>query len=139
MATRGTIAVQLADGTIREVYCHWDSYLEHNGQILMRWYNSQALAELVTSLGDISVLDRNYEPTAAHSFDAPQDGVTVLYGRDRGETDAAPKLYADFSAYQHQGCGEEFNYLFIQGRWTYSQMRDSHDWQYLDAAFSAVA
>lgn len=139
MATRSTIAVQLADGSIREVYCHWDGYLEHNGQILMRWYNTQALAERVTSLGDISALDRLYDPTAAHSFNAPQDGVTVLYGRDRGDADSAPRVHADFNTYQSQGCSQEFNYLFIEGRWTYSEDRDPKHWQYLDAALNQVA
>lgn len=139
MATRGTIAVQLADGTIREVYCHWDSYLEHNGQILRRWYNSQALAELVTSQGDISSLDRAYEPTEAHSFNAPQDGVTTLYGRDRGDADAKPRLHPDFETYQTQGCGQEFNYLYINGRWTYSEERDPRNWQYLEAALNEMA
>lgn len=139
MATRSTIAVQLADGTVREVYCHWDGYLEHNGQILLRWYNSQALAEQVTSLGDISSLEALYEPTGPHSFAAPQDRVTVLYGRDRGEIHTKPKINRDFSTYANSNAAEDFNYLFVNGRWTYCIGQDRTQWQYLDTAFSEMA
>ncbi len=34
MATRSTIALEFADGTVEQVYCHWDGYLDHNGALL---------------------------------------------------------------------------------------------------------
>lgn len=133
MATRSTIAVQLADGSIRQVYSHWDGYLEHNGQILFKYYNSQALAELVTSGGAISVLEPRFTPTGEHSFGAPQDGVTVLYARDRGE-DLQQGVYVDYDAYVSQGQQEEFNYLFIDGHW---EVNGGSRWLGLETALSA--
>ena len=38
MGTRSTIALEYADGTVHQVYCHWDGYLEHNGRILQEHY-----------------------------------------------------------------------------------------------------
>lgn len=117
MATRSTIAVQLKDGTIRQVYCHWDGYLEHNGKLLLNHYNSQELAELVTSGGGISSLEAKFAPeSGAHSFDNPQKGVTVLYARDRGE----PLEFATYPGVPEYEMGqhfEEYNYTFFYGRW----------------------
>ena len=56
MATRSTIAVEHADGTVSQVYCHWDGYLTHNGQILLDHYDTQEKAEQLVSLGSISSL-----------------------------------------------------------------------------------
>ena len=132
MATRSTIAVQLADGSIRQVYCHWDGYLEHNGQILFKYYNSQELAELVTSGGAIGVLEARFTPTGDHSFGAPEDAVTVLYARDRGE-DLNQGVYVDYDAYMSQGQREEFNYLFIDGHW---EVNGGSRWLGLETALS---
>ena len=40
MATRSTIALEFADGTVEQVYCHWDGYLAHNGQLLLKHYSN---------------------------------------------------------------------------------------------------
>jgi hypothetical protein len=42
-------------------------------------------------LGDISSLGHALSTSAAHSFGRPANGVTVAYGRDRGETGTAAK------------------------------------------------
>ncbi len=39
MATRSTIALEFADGTIGQVYAHWDGYLAHNGKMLLEYYS----------------------------------------------------------------------------------------------------
>jgi hypothetical protein len=119
MATRSTISVKLADGRVRKVYCHWDGYLDHNGSMLITHYNTQQLAEELTALGDISSLDTAINPTSPHSFDAPQEGVTVYYGRDRGETGVEPDYFDSVEAYKTQLNGEEYDYLFEDGAWTY--------------------
>jgi hypothetical protein len=72
MATRSTIAVQHADGTVSQVYAHWDGYLENNGKILNENYSTVTLVEELISLGDISGLDCTISDT-------------VFYMRDRGE------------------------------------------------------
>ena len=93
MATRSTIAVQHADGTVSQIYAHWDGYLSHNGRILFEAYNTQERAEALVALGDISSLDRSIEQPAGHSFNKPVEGCTVFYGRDRGEEDQGVRFW----------------------------------------------
>jgi hypothetical protein len=113
MATRSTIACKLADGSIRQIYCHWDGYPSNNGQLLLDHYNSQELAELVTSIGDMSLLAASVECPKGHSFDNRVDGYTVFYGRDRGENGTEPRTHADESTLQ----GEDYNYLWDGKKW----------------------
>ena len=121
MATRSTIAVKLADGTVRKIYSHWDGYIDHNGRLLQSLYCSQSQAEALTEPGDISSLREKIVPTGAHTFDTPESNVTVYYGRDRGESGVEPKVLADVDAYKayiNDGGGEEYDYLFVDGAWT---------------------
>lgn len=118
MATRSTIAVELTDGRVRSIYCHWDGYIEYNGKLLSEFYNTQELAELVTSAGDMSSLNKKFEPlTDYHSFDNPEEDVCVLYGRDRGEIGTATKYYSSYDDYINQLKHEEFNYIYRNDKW----------------------
>ena len=54
MGTRSRIGVMHGD-VVKSVYCHWDGYLEHNGQILLEHYDS-AKANNLVALGDLSSL-----------------------------------------------------------------------------------
>jgi hypothetical protein len=121
MATRSTIAVQHEDGTVSQIYCHYDGYLEHNGQMLLEYYNSALAAEFLVSKGDLSVLAPRVTPTGPHTFDAPEDGVCVYYGRDRGETGTEPKTYASVSEYFDEYSREEYNYFFNGESWEVEQ------------------
>jgi hypothetical protein len=117
MGTRSTIAVELDNGQIQTVYCHWDGYLSHNGSILLEHYNSQQLATELVKLGDISVLGKYIEPkTEKHSFSCPETDCTVYYGRDCGVDDVATKQYHDFNDYQQNCYFQEYNYIW-RGEW----------------------
>jgi hypothetical protein len=121
MATRSTIAVIHEDGTVSQIYCHWDGYLQHNGQILVEHYNTRLAAEFLVSKGDLSVLAPRVTPdrNAIHNFKVQQNGVCVFYGRDRGETDVEPKRFADVYEYLDGILSEEYNYLFNGTSWGY--------------------
>ena len=69
MSTRSDIIVQRADGKWHRIYCHSDGYLSHNGQILFDHYNSQAKAESLVQLGDLSLLGP--EIGVKHPFEGP--------------------------------------------------------------------
>jgi hypothetical protein len=119
MSTRSTIAVARADGTVSQVYCHWDGYLSHNGNILVAYYNTQALAEELVNGGDISSLNMNIYPSSnTHSYSSPEDGVTVYYGRDRGESNCEPRVFMSLQDYFDGVDTEEYNYLFLNDEWT---------------------
>ena len=48
MATRSTIALEFADGTVQQVYCHWDGYIDHNGKILFENYSNPFILRMLS-------------------------------------------------------------------------------------------
>ena len=117
MATRSTIAVVHEDGTVSQIYCHWDGYLSHNGKLLDTYYNSRLAVEFLVSKGDLSSLGERVTAKGNHSFDNPEDGVCVYYGRDRGETGVETKTFADVSDFLENMQEEEYDYIFDGETW----------------------
>jgi hypothetical protein len=91
MSTRSAIIQKTEDG-YEGIYCHFDGYLSGVGRELLENYQDADKVDDLISLGDISCLYSEVwpNPREHHSFDKPQSGVTIAYGRDRGEegTDA---------------------------------------------------
>ena len=136
MATRSTIALEFADGTVGQVYCHWDGYLSNNGKILFENYSNPFILRDLIDLGDISSLGPNIGK--AHPFSqfeiekdnpdfdklialhelAKNSGWTTFYGRDRGEADVEARYFKDFADYSDNVQFEEYNYILrTDGRW----------------------
>ena len=117
MATRSTIAIQLENGTINQVYCHWDGYLENNGKILMKYYNNAEIIKELISKGSISTLGININPSKVSKvyFNSPQKDVCVFYSRDRNE-ELYNSSFENFEEYSKNGNFEEFNYIFKDKR-----------------------
>ncbi len=122
MATRSTIAIEYADGTVGMVYCHWDGYLEHNGKILRDHYSNPFILRDLIDLGDISSLGPKIGTKHAFSqFDLPAEEVeaykkltedmTTFYGRDRGETQVNARYFKDFQEYAREHQREEYSYI----------------------------
>ena len=95
MATRSTIALEFADGTIGQVYCHWDGYLAHNGKMLLEYYSNPFILRDLIDLGSISSLASMIGTKHAFShydndmtlveFNNQYGNMTTFYGRDREE------------------------------------------------------
>ena len=68
MGTRSTIALEFADGTVEQVYCHWDGYLENNGQILAKHYMDPFKVKELVALGGFSSLSETVEATAESAY-----------------------------------------------------------------------
>ena len=125
MATRSTIAMKTPEGKIRAIYCHWDGYVACNGRILQENYQAAYKIARLIEQGDMSSLaaEPMPNPSEAHSFNAPQDGVVVYYGRDRGETGVETKEFVNFDEFEtemsHMGC--EYFYVFNGNEWIVSQ------------------
>ena len=98
MATRSTIALEYADGTVEQVYCHWDGYLDHNGNILRNSYTDPFKLQELINLGDISSLDDSIEST-------------TFYMRDRGESGCEARKFKDFQEYTREAQFEEYDYI----------------------------
>jgi hypothetical protein len=68
MGTRSTIALEFADGTVEQVYCHWDGYLEHNGAILQKHYMDPFKVKQLLALGGFSSLRETVDETAEEAY-----------------------------------------------------------------------
>ena len=121
MATRSTIALEFADGTIGQVYCHWDGYLSNNGKILFENYANPFVLRDLIDLGGLSSL----RPTIGtkHPFSMFEANMTqdefynlyrdmcTFYGRDRGEGESSATYFKDFADYRANGQQEEYDYI----------------------------
>ena len=121
MATRSTIAILETTGVVKQIYCHWDGYIEHNGRILKEHYKTSELVKELISHGDMSILAPNINTTGVtswstgtHSFDTPEADVCVYYGRDRGESNTEFRIYRDFDYFRFNRQSEEYDYLFVE-------------------------
>ena len=124
MATRSTIALEFADGSVGQVYCHWDGYLSHNGAILQEPYLDPFKLQKLIDNGDLSSLrpEVNPEPYREHTFDKSQEDVCVFYKRDRSEDNVDARYFKDFADYKANHQYEEFEYILrTDGVWYVSQ------------------
>lgn len=117
MATRGRIGVQLTDGSILSVYCHYDNYPEFNGVKLQEHFNSRDAATELIDGGNISCLWTN-----AGWNNEVLPATAPLYYSSRGE-DCPPRIDANLGKYLADG--EEYAYLFANGKWV---CYDTKDW-----------
>jgi hypothetical protein len=123
MATRSTIALEFADGTVQQVYCHWDGYLSNNGKLLRDYYSNPFVLRDLIDQGEISSLGKTVgtkhdfsrldSVSSSAEFDALYGNMTTFYARDRGEELRVNKFkdYADYvENFQH----EEYDYILRQ-------------------------
>lgn len=87
MATRSIIGIRRENGTYDFIMCHFDGYLELNGEILHQYYQDKEKIESLIRLGNISVLGKNLEPEQDQNqrVEEPLKNVTIAYHRDRNE------------------------------------------------------
>ena len=114
MSTNATISVEHEDGTVNTIYLHWDGYPEYTLEMLKKHYNTYPKVASLCALGDLSALYPSIECPLGHSFETPKDGYSIFYGRDRGETNVAPRAYDNVDAISES---EDYNYLFRNGQW----------------------
>ena len=119
-ATRSVIGLELPNGKITAVYCHYDGYPEGVGTYLKKYYKSPAVIKKLIQLGKhgISTLGKNIGKK--HDFNMPYEekeklGYTTFYGRDRGEKQNMSFTYKDRQDYEDNfdgRSGAEFGYVF---------------------------
>lgn len=121
MSTRSYIGIELDDGRIMGSYCHSDGYLTYNGAMLLDHYSDRAKVEKLISFGDMAALNENIDPFSGreHNFDHRQEGVTVFYGRDRGEEGLEPRI-VDLEDINSPDSWIEYCYVYGKdGKWRY--------------------
>ena len=103
MGTRSTIALEFADGTVSQVYCHWDGYLEHNGKILEAHYADPFKLRALVDLGGFSSLCATVEATAETAY------------TKRGE-DLDVNRYMNIDEYYADCQQEEYDYILTESQ-----------------------
>ncbi len=120
MSTNCLIGVTHGDN-FKVVYCHFDGYLSGVGAMLLKHYDS-AKANHLVALGNISYLAEQVEIPANkldHNFNNPAPGVTVFYGRDRGEKHQEFQTLTCAAEFNNYCKGFEYVYIMHNGDWYY--------------------
>jgi len=130
MGTRSFICKENQDGTYTTSYCHYDGYPDHNGKILVTYYNERQKVEELLSFGDMSVLAERVIPDSEtiHTFSESQKNVCVFYGRDRGEKNTQAKKYLMSELLKNvDESWIEYCYIFtLNNEWKYFNQYDSN-------------
>lgn len=73
MATRSYIGIRLTDDKFTYIYCHFDGYPSHVGEILKKFYNTKDKVNELLELGDISYFDGETGYANAYHRDMKRD------------------------------------------------------------------
>ena len=121
MGTRSAIGYKTPEGKVVAKYSHYDGYVAGVGRTLVEHYQEARKIAQMVELGDQSFLAEEIFPKGEHSFNKPEEGVTVFYGRDRGEKDVDAQEFETVQEfvdyYADSGC--EYFYLSTPNGWIY--------------------
>jgi len=135
MSTRSRIGIVFGTNKnelkVKSIYCHWDGYVEYNGKMLIDYYNNNARTEELINLGDISSLRKKISTSGEHSFDNPQEDVTIAYHRDRGEEKRINEEYLTNFLENIVESDIEFVYLRFRDEWLYATV----DYDYIQEKY----
>jgi len=130
MGTSSAIGIKQPNGQVQAITCHWDGYPEHVGRILHEFYNHEAKAMRLLSLGSLSSLGESMTPPPGvrHSLEHPAKGVTVAYHRDRGDDLRKPVRFADTEDYR-LNAQKRFmaDYVYLLDNWVWKVL-DNQSW-----------
>lgn len=123
MGTRSTIALEYADDTVGQIYCHWDGYLDHNGEILNKYYKDPFKVRELLDRGDMSSLDSGIS------------GCNFYSNRDEK---CPQRMYKDFAEYRSEAQMEEYDYILrkVDGKpvWFVRCYTTNDEWVTLEQA-----
>jgi hypothetical protein len=121
MSTRSAIITKTDDGLYTGIYCHYDGYPSGVGHTLLTYYTHRSTVLDLIALKDISVLGIRVSPLnpESHSFTNPEEGTTIAYERDRGESIEVVKdpSYKALAAKFRDHYDSEYIYLFEDNVW----------------------
>jgi len=107
MATRSYIGIRNTDASVDYIYCHFDGYPEHNGEILTEHYSNTSRVRALLELGDLSVLGKFFGEK--QDFDKRVVDTCLAYGRDRNE----PNTSAKNSRYSELIKDQNVDYVYV--------------------------
>ena len=107
MSTHCSIAMLLPTGKVRSIYCHYDGYTSHTGEILLAHYSTLEAVSQLLDLGDLGCLNSTVKTCEQLAYGGPADlSEKSQYLDDRGQ---------------------EYNYLFQLGQW-WVNFRTNDSW-----------
>ena len=119
MSTRSAI-LEKTDSGYRGIYCHFDGYPSGVGKILLEQYADPKKVFALINLGNLSSLGKKIAPAKStiHTFDSPQENVTVAYDRDLGEDEQEPIVGTTIEEVESQIGHDGYVYVFENNKWT---------------------
>ncbi len=118
MSTPCAIGIELPDGKVKAVRCHWDGYVAGAGAVLGGWYTDAAKVEALLALGNLSEVKQELADC-------------VAYHRDKGEQLIPARSFANVSEYRYTAKGDmdaQYLYLYKDGRWQVYGVYNEPDW-----------
>lgn len=114
MSTRSHIGKKLENGSIKYIYCHFDGYPEHNGEILKKHYTDEAKIDALLELGALSILGEEIgEEQDFERRDTHNPKWCLAYGRDRGQHGMGPNIAESVK----DMIGQAYHYVWDNGKW----------------------
>ncbi len=102
MGTRSRIAYATKNNKIVASYCHYDGYIEHNGVMLLKYYNGEKQAR--------DLVDNGYMSSLQPTIDQINEG--------RVHEDKPIEYRNEFMFMNDlEALWDEFVYLFKEGKW----------------------
>ena len=135
MATRSRIGIYI-NGRVNSIYCHWDGYPAHNGDILLHHYDTAKTLALIAE-GDVSSLAPQIgekhafsayeqEEISREEYDRLYGHMTTFYRRDRGATGCDARISDSWEQFLEQvdNCGGEYYYIIKDGVWYFGTLHE---------------
>lgn len=125
MSTRARVGIKEGKKG-KSVYVHNSGYPENMLEILNEYYTDENKIEKLMELGNCSSLNEKLEPKGNHTFDEPEESVTVFYGRDRGEYGQEAKDFQGEAELEKQAQDELAEYIYLYNKetkkWDYKEV-----------------
>ena len=133
MSTRSRV-VYVKGNKAYGVYVHHDGYPDGVGFVLEQHYQSEKKIRELVQLGDLSILAEKVNPsTSTHSFDTPEEGVTIAYGRDRGETNVGTEEFPVRGTNALNALNDTYDhYKNSDAEWVYVYLSNNKQWYVLE-------
>lgn len=112
MSTRSTIGIIDSKGKEKRIYCHNDGYLNHNGELLLKYWNSADKVNELMEFGSISSLEKYPHVTVLGQPPKDKRQHRYLMSVRWEKNDINPMNVGGNLAGK-----EEYNYTWKNGRW----------------------
>lgn len=100
MSTHATIAAVMDNNTVMMTRVNYDGYLDYTGRVLLKYFNDSASASKLVSTGEVQTIDLD-------------TGEIEFYERN----DYYPRQLNNIFDWYKLMPVEEYNYIFVDGRW----------------------